>query len=154
MTAFFEDFGFTVTFTTHVPVFTATTLPDFTLQYFAEEPGTLTVTFAPLGTLRFAVRAMLVKVAGLLAVRSVTRPAVAGTAMGVNGTVAVGAFTDAEQAIFAIAATSHFVKAVYSRRFTVPLETFDNTFELAAPVIIDVTDAEEAVGNILFTTAA
>ena len=144
----------TVTVTTQVPVLTATTFPDFTLQYFADDLGTTADTFDPAGMLRFAVAATLAIDAGLLAVRSVTRLAVAGTAMGVNGTVVVGEFTDAEQAILAKAATSHFVKAVYSRRFTVPLETFDNTFELEAPVIIDTTDAEDAVGNKLFTTAA
>jgi hypothetical protein len=63
---FREDFCVTVTTTTQVPDFTAVIFPAVTLQYFAEDFGTLTVTFAPVGTLRFAVLAILLNVAGLL----------------------------------------------------------------------------------------
>jgi hypothetical protein len=94
VTVFFEDLDATVTFTTQVPVFTATIFPDFTLQNFAEEPGTLTVTFAPGGTLRFAVFAMLENVAGLSAVSSVTFPESsngAGEAAGAAGAIGNGA---------------------------------------------------------------
>jgi hypothetical protein len=66
---FLDDFTVTVTFTTQVPVFTATIFPELTLQYFAEEYGTLAVTLAPVGTLRFAVLAILKNVAGLLPLR-------------------------------------------------------------------------------------
>jgi hypothetical protein len=62
----------TVTLTTQEPLFTATTFPDLILQYFAEDEGTTAVTFEPLGTLRFAVIATLLNVAGLLAVRTLT----------------------------------------------------------------------------------
>ena len=94
----------TVTFTTQVPDFTATIFPDFTLQYFAEVFGTLAVTLAPAGTLRFAVMAILVNVAGLLAVRIFTFPVAGGTATtgtattGTEGRGATGETTDAEQA--------------------------------------------------------
>ena len=78
MTVFFGDFDATVTFTTHVPDFTATIFPAFTLQYLAEDFGTDAVILAPRGTEIFAVFAILANVAGFLAVSTPTPDALTG----------------------------------------------------------------------------
>ena len=164
-TAFREDFCVTVTTTTQVPDFTAVIFPAVTLQYFAEDFGTLTVTFAPVGTLRFAVLAILLNVAGLLLVIVNAFAVVVTTgATGAEGTLVLGidglagseadGLSGAEQAMFTRTATLHSAKLVYKRRFAVPLETFVRTFELADPVIAEATAAEDADGNKPLTTAA
>ena len=172
-TAFCEDFCVTVTTTTQVPDFTAVIFPAVTLQYFAEDFGTLTVTFAPVGTLRFAVLAILLNVAGLLLVIVNAFAVVVTTgATGAEGTLVLGidglagsgadglsgseadGLSGAEQAMLTRTATLHSAKLVYKRRFAVPLETFVRTFELADPVIAEATAAEDADGNKPLTTAA
>ena len=164
-TAFREDFCVTVTTTTQVPDFTAVIFPAVTLQYFAEDFGTLTVTFAPVGTLRFAVLAILLNVAGLLLVIVNAFAVVVTTgATGAEGTLVLGidglagseadGLSGAEQAMLTRTATLHSAKLVYKRRFAVPLETFVRTFELADPVIAEATAAEDADGNKPLTTAA
>jgi hypothetical protein len=170
---FREDFCVTVTTTTQVPDFTAVIFPAVTLQYFAEDFGTLTVTFAPVGTLRFAVLAILLNVAGLLLlIVNAFAVVVTSGATGVEGTLVLGidglsgsgldglsgsgldGISASEQTMFAWTATLHFDRLVYNRRFAVPLETFVRTFELADPVIAEATAAEDADGNKPLTTAA
>ena len=172
-TAFREDFCVTVTTTTQVPDFTAVIFPAVTLQYFTEDFSTLTVTFAPVGTLRFAVLAILLNVAGLLLVIVNAFAVVVTTgATGAEGTLVLGidglagsgadglsgseadGLSGAEQAMLTRTATLHSAKLVYKRRFAVPLETFVRTFELADPVIAEATAAEDADGNKPLTTAA
>ena len=178
---FLEDFCVTVTTTTQVPDFTAVIFPAVTLQYFAEDFDTLTVTFAPVGTLRFAALAILLNVAGLLLlIVNAFAVVVTAGATGVEGTLVLGidglagsgadglsgseadglsgseadGLSGAEQAMFTRTATLHSAKLVYKRRFAVPLETFVRTFELADPVIAEATAAEDADGNKPLTTAA
>jgi len=170
-----------VTTTTQVPDFTAVIFPAVTLQYFAEDFGTLTVTFAPVGTLRFAVLAILLNVAGLLLlIVNAFAVVVTSGATGVEGTLVLGidglsgsgldglsgsgldglsgsgldGLSASEQTMFAWTATLHFDRLVYNRRFAVPLETFVRTFELADPVIAEATAAEDADGNKPLITAA
>ena len=162
-----------MTTTTQVPDFTAVIFPAVTLQYFAEDFGTLIVTFAPVGTLRFAVLAILLNVAGLLLLIVNAFAVVVTTgATGVEGTLVLGidglfgsgadglsgseadGLSGAEQAMFTRTATLHSAKLVYKRRFAVPLETFVRTFELAVPVIAEATAAEDADGNKPLITAA
>ena len=170
-----------MTTTTQVPDFTAVIFPAVTLQYFAEDFGTLTVTFAPVGTLRFAVLAILLNVAGLLLlIVNAFAVVVTSGATGVEGTLVLGidglsgsgldglsgsgldglsgsgldGLSASEQTMFAWTATLHFDRLVYNRRFAVPLETFVRTFELADPVIAEATAAEDADGNKPLITAA
>jgi hypothetical protein len=94
---FLVDFVATVTLMTQVPLLTATIFPALTLQYFADELGTLAVTFAPFGVLSFAIFAMLANVAGLLDV--ITRGnAVAGDTGMVGAVVVTGAAGDGRAA--------------------------------------------------------